>query len=41
LKAVLKPFTELPPALEAPDHYVDYEAEGAFSIQTGPGECAA
>ena len=41
LKAVLKPFTELPPALEAPDHYVDYESEGAFSVQTGPGECAA
>jgi sulfite reductase beta subunit-like hemoprotein len=41
LKAVLKPFTELPPALEAPDHYLDYQSEGAFSIQTGPGECAA
>jgi len=38
---VLKPFTELPPALEAPDHYVDYQSEGAFSVKTGPGECAA
>jgi sulfite reductase beta subunit-like hemoprotein len=41
LKGVLKPFTELPPALEAPDHYLDYQSEEAFSIQTGPGECAA
>jgi len=41
LKAVLKPFTELPPAQEAPDHYVDYQSEGAFSVKTGPGECAA
>ena len=41
LKAVLKPFTELPPVSEAPDHYVDYQSEGAFSVKTGPGECAA
>lgn len=41
LKAVLKPFTELPPAVEAPDHYLDHQSEGAFSIRTGPGECAA
>lgn len=41
LKEVLKPFTELPPAPEAPDRYIDYHSEEAFSIQTGPGECAA
>jgi sulfite reductase beta subunit-like hemoprotein len=41
LKAVLKPFTELPPVSEAPDRYLDYHSEEAFSIQTGPGECAA
>ncbi len=41
LKVVLKPFTELPPASEAPDHYIDYNSEEAFTVQTGPGECAA
>ena len=41
LKAVLKPFTELPPVSEVPDRYLDYQSEGAFSIQTGRGECAA
>jgi sulfite reductase beta subunit-like hemoprotein len=41
LKAVLKPFTEMPPVSEAPDRYLDYHSEEAFSIQTGPGECAA
>ena len=41
LKGVLKPFTELAPAVEAPDRYRDFQSEEAFSIQTGPGECAA
>ena len=41
LKAVLKPFTDMPPVSEAPDRYLDYHSEEAFSIQTGPGECAA
>ena len=41
VKIVLAPFTDLPPASEAPDHYLDYNAEEAFSVQTGPGECAA
>lgn len=41
VKAVIKPFTELPPASEAPDHYIDYNSEEAFTVQTGPGECAA
>ena len=41
VKTVLAPFTDLPPASEAPDHYLDYNSEEAFSVQTGPGECAA
>src|SRR5574337_128010 len=41
VQTVLAPFTELPPASEAPDYYLDYNTEEAFSIQTGPGECAA
>ena len=41
VKIVLAPFTDLPPVSEAPDHYLDYNAEEAFSVQTGPGECAA
>jgi sulfite reductase beta subunit-like hemoprotein len=41
VKAVLMPFTVLPPASEASDDYLDYNTEEAFSIQTGPGECAA
>lgn len=41
VKTVLLPFTDLPPASEAPDHYLDYNAEEAFSVQTGPGECAS
>jgi hypothetical protein len=41
VKLVLKPFTELPPASEAPDRYIDYNSEEAFTVQTGPGECAA
>ena len=41
VKKVLAPFTDLPPISEAPDHYLDYNAEEAFSVQTGPGECAA
>ena len=41
LKVALKPFTDLPPASEAPDHYIDYNSEEAFTVETGPGECAA
>jgi sulfite reductase beta subunit-like hemoprotein len=41
LKGILKPFTELAPASEAPDEYIDYNSEEMFSVQTGPGECAA
>ncbi|WP_337286533.1 nitrite/sulfite reductase [Candidatus Methylomirabilis sp.] len=41
VKVVLAPFTDLPPVSEAPDHYLDYNAEEAFSVQIGPGECAA
>lgn len=41
VKTVLAPFTELPPASEVPDQYLDYNAEEAFSIHVGPGECAS
>ena len=41
VKTVLAPFTDLPPASEAPDQYLDYNAEEAFSIHIGPGECAS
>lgn len=41
VKTVLAPFTELPPASEASDRYLDYNAEEAFSIHVGPGECAS
>ena len=41
VKAVLAPFTELPPVSEASDQYLDYNAEEAFSIHLGPGECAS
>ncbi len=41
VKTVLAPFTDLPPVSEAPDQYLDYNAEEAFSIHVGPGECAS
>ncbi|MDE2059004.1 MAG: nitrite/sulfite reductase [candidate division NC10 bacterium] len=41
VKTVLAPFTDLPPVSEAPDHYLDYNAEEAFSVHIGPGECAS
>jgi len=41
VKTVLTPFTTLPPASEAPDRYLDYNTEEAFSIHVGPGECAS
>ena len=41
MKLVLMPFTELPQAWQTPDSYIDYNSEEAFSVQTGPGECAA
>lgn len=41
MKKVVGPFTELPSVSEAPDQYLDYNAEEAFSIHLGPGECAS
>lgn len=41
VKTVLAPFTDLPPVSEASDQYLDYNAEEAFSIHVGPGECAS
>ncbi len=41
LGAVLAPWTELPPSAEAPDQYLDWGADSAFAVETGPGECAA
>lgn len=41
VKAVLAPWTELPPSSEAPDKYLDWGAEQRFKLETGPGECAA
>lgn len=41
MKAVLAPWTEVPPSAEAPDKYLDWGGEQGFKPQTGPGECAA
>ncbi len=41
LKELLAPWSELPPASEAPDTYLDWGVEGKFTVETGPGECAA
>jgi hypothetical protein len=41
IQAVLAPWTELPPSHEAPDSYLDWDAERSFTLETGPGECAA
>ncbi|MFQ5898442.1 MAG: nitrite/sulfite reductase [Candidatus Methylomirabilia bacterium] len=41
MKAVLAPWTEVPPSAEAPDNYLDWGAEEGFKLETGPGECAA
>ncbi|MFN3476255.1 MAG: nitrite/sulfite reductase [Candidatus Methylomirabilales bacterium] len=41
LREALQGFGELPTFEEAPESYRDWGAEGGFTIQTGPGECAA
>ena len=41
LTTVLEPWTELPPSAESPDKYLDWGAAEPFTLQTGPGECAA
>ena len=41
LEALVAPWTELPPPSAVPDNYLDWGSEQSFSIETGPGECAA
>ncbi len=41
LKALLEPFSTLPPYQARPDLYGDLGAEGEFKVRTGRGECAA
>ncbi|MGH7392056.1 MAG: nitrite/sulfite reductase [Candidatus Rokuibacteriota bacterium] len=41
LEQVVEPWTELPPPAEAPDKYLDWGADQRFTLETGPGECAA
>lgn len=41
LAEVVAPWTELPPSGEAPDKYIDWDADRRFTLETGPGECAA
>ncbi|MFQ5846499.1 MAG: nitrite/sulfite reductase [Candidatus Methylomirabilales bacterium] len=38
---IMAEFTQLPTYAEAPDGFQDWEAEEAFELKTGPGECAA
>jgi sulfite reductase beta subunit-like hemoprotein len=41
LAELVSPWTELPPASETPDAYVDWGGLGKFTPETGAGECAA
>ncbi|MBI3635101.1 MAG: hypothetical protein HY216_02635 [Candidatus Rokubacteria bacterium] len=41
LAAVVEPWTELPSPADAPDKYIDWGADQRFTVETGPGECAA
>lgn len=41
LRAALAPWTELPPSSEAPEKYLDWDANQKFKLETGTGECAA
>jgi sulfite reductase beta subunit-like hemoprotein len=41
LAELVSPWTELPPAIETPDAYLDWGADRKFTPETGPGECAA
>lgn len=41
LERIVEPWTELAPLAEAPDKYLDWGADQRFTLQTGPGECAA
>jgi sulfite reductase beta subunit-like hemoprotein len=41
IKEIIAPLTTLAPSSEAPDKYKDWGAETTFTVDTGPGECAA
>lgn len=41
LADLVSPWTELPPATETPDAYVDWDGLQKFTLETGAGECAA
>ena len=41
IKEIIAPLTSLAPSSEAPDKYKDWGAETTFTVDTGPGECAA
>lgn len=41
LALVVEPWTELPPAADAAERYLDWGADEPFRLQTGPGECAS
>lgn len=41
LRALLEPFSTLPPYRERPDLYGDLGGEGEFTVRPGRGECAA
>ncbi len=41
LVETVAPWSELPPPADAPDRYMDWDAGQRFTLETGPGECAA
>jgi sulfite reductase beta subunit-like hemoprotein len=41
LAELVSPWTELPPASETPEAYVDWGGSQKFTPETGAGECAA
>ncbi len=41
LETIVEPWTELAPPADAPEKYLDWGADQRFTLQTGPGECAA
>ena len=41
VRNVVAPFTTLPSSREAPDKYKDWGSTAGFTVETGPGECAA
>jgi sulfite reductase beta subunit-like hemoprotein len=41
LAEIVAPWSELPPLAEAPERYLDWDSGQRFTLETGPGECAA